>query len=217
MLAAILIGVVISLAIVVVIVLIGRDPIPIGDLTETAFGGFDRQRWRHRAPEAWQDFTPWVMDYQWAGGRLVTIFGTKNEVQTDDYSSPEFASQLAKREAYSINIVQEGWPFYCAYKEKWSQNQGNNLIVRGDNILVIGKHQFPKRIMWTGLLGNTLIYSLFAWVIMLSLSLTRQWNRLRSGRCPNCAYHLQDRIDEGCPECGWNRSVTSEAESEPAR
>ena len=215
MLAAILIGVFTSLAIVIVIALIGRDPIPLDYLEDAEYSAFELQRWRYRSPEAWHEFTPWVLDYHWAGGRFVSIFGVKNEVQTDDYSSPEYASQLARREGYTIDIEQEGWPFFCAYKEKWSQTQGRNQVDSGENILVIGTHRFPRRILWTGLIGNTLIYGSFAWIIMMSIVLARQWYRLRSGRCPNCAYRLQDRIAEGCPECGWNRPAASHAESEP--
>ena len=39
----------------------------------------------------------------------------------------------------------------------------------------------------------------------------------RLDRCPECAKQL-DSVDAAtCPECGWNRPVISEAESEPVR
>ena len=207
MFAVILIGVFTSLAIVVVIVLIGRDPIPIGNTEDASFAAFERQRWGHHSPDAWQEFVPWVQDYHWNGGRFVVILGVKNRVTSDDDpSSPEGAAKYARQETFVIYAEQFGWPFFCAYKERWSQTQGRNQVDSGENILVIGKHRIPRRILWTGLLGNMLIYGAFVWMIMMSLSLARRWNRLRSGRCPQCAYRLQDRIAEGCPECGWNRS-----------
>ncbi|MCH7602282.1 MAG: hypothetical protein IIB54_05915 [Planctomycetes bacterium] len=196
-----------SLAIVVVLVLIGRDLMILPeDLEEPALASFERQRWRHHSPDAWQDFTPGVLDYHWAGGRKVWIVGVKNRIKTEDLSSPEWASQWARQKAIVINIEQYGWPFLCAYKERWNQKQGSNIVVQGENVFVIGSLRLPSRIMGLGLIGNTLIYGAFAWVILMSIVLTRRWNRLRSGRCPNCAYFLQDRIADGCPECGWNRS-----------
>ena len=214
MLAAILIGVFVSLTIVVAIALIGRDPIPLDYLKEAEYAAFERLRWGHHSPEAWQDFTPWILDYHWAGGRFVSIFGVKNEVQTDDYSSPECASQLARREGYSIDIEQYGWPLLCAYKEKWSETLGRNVVSHDENIFVIGSHRLPGRILGLGLIGNTLIYGSFAWIILMSIVLACRWYRLRSGRCPNCAYRLGDQLDNGCPECGWNRLDPGATDSE---
>ena len=212
--AALLIGLFTSLAIAVVIALIGRDPIPLENLNDIAFDGFERQRWLHRSPDAWQDGLPIVADYHWAGGRLIWIMGVKNEVTAEDPSSPEWASQWARRKAFSIIIEQYGWPLLCAYKEKWSETQGRNQVDSGENLFVIGKHQLPRRILWFSLIGNTMIYGSITWIIMMSIVLIRRWNRLRSGRCPHCAYRLQDRIAGGCQECGWNRTEPGATDSE---
>lgn len=60
-----------------------------------------------------------------------------------------------------------------------------------------------------GLLGNSLVYGLvFACALglwrMAPFSLKRR-RRVAEGRCPACGYILGERLDEGCPECGWKR------------
>lgn len=57
---------------------------------------------------------------------------------------------------------------------------------------------------------NTALYTA-AWTLpyLLLLGLRRfRTRRRRRGQCPKCAYDLQHKFLDGCPECGWNRKAT---------
>ena len=42
----------------------------------------------------------------------------------------------------------------------------------------------------------------------------RRRRRLASGECPKCGYDLRGDLEDGCPECGWNRATSSKAVGE---
>lgn len=60
----------------------------------------------------------------------------------------------------------------------------------------------PYQPLWTGLVMNTLIYSL-AWVaLLLGPAMLRRWLRRRRGLCERCGYDLRNVAHARCPECG---------------
>jgi hypothetical protein len=67
----------------------------------------------------------------------------------------------------------------------------------------------PRRIYWTGLLVNTLLFATLIaagrFILLAPGRFVREVSRLRSGRCIACGYDLGYDFAKGCPECGWRR------------
>lgn len=66
----------------------------------------------------------------------------------------------------------------------------------------------PTRVIWRGLIGNTIFYGVIAWLIIALLGWCRRAIRSRRGQCEGCAYSLEG-LDAGvrCPECGGERKA----------
>ena len=62
---------------------------------------------------------------------------------------------------------------------------------------------------------NTLIYGAIWFGLLFSVGATRRAIRRTRGRCPRCGYNLRGEFDDGCPECGWNRTCSKPHESSP--
>lgn len=65
----------------------------------------------------------------------------------------------------------------------------------------------PLAPIWPGFLGNTMIYAGALWLLHWTVVMVRRLARLRTGRCPRCAYDLSGNFGCGCPECGWRRRI----------
>lgn len=62
---------------------------------------------------------------------------------------------------------------------------------------------FPTRILWRGLIGNTIFYGVIVWCVLTLVGWCRRAIRRRRGRCEWCAYSLRGLENaERCPECG---------------
>jgi hypothetical protein len=117
-------------------------------------------------------------------------------------------------------IDARGWPLRCLWSEYRLETDANLRVVavpRGA-ITIPGKTvrkgwwspypvTLPCRPVWRGLLGNTAVYAV-AWWGLIILPFNMRWiARRRRGRCPACGYDLKHLLDAGCPECGWNRTA----------
>jgi hypothetical protein len=59
--------------------------------------------------------------------------------------------------------------------------------------------------LWSGLLGNTLVFAAVFWLVVSTMSFIRQRLRRRAGLCERCCYPNRG-IPSGapCPECGYS-------------
>lgn len=68
--------------------------------------------------------------------------------------------------------------------------------------------RLPLIPLFPGFIYNTLIYGL-AFLICWDFSLEFCSHRRKCrGHCPKCNYDLLGKLDNGCSECGWNRTET---------
>ena len=80
--------------------------------------------------------------------------------------------------------------------------------------------QYPTRIIWRGLIANTLFYALIVWLLLALLAASRRALRRKRNKCEWCAYSLAG-LDSAtrCPECGCavRRPAPSPLEGEGGR
>lgn len=103
--------------------------------------------------------------------------------------------------------IAAGWPFLCVWgRTDHNVNHDPQAKHTGLSHVTIdqttqAKQAFPWIPLWFGLAGNMVLYGgvlLIMWFALVWLH--RRWRRWR-GRCPNCAYPMQDGVAV-CPECG---------------
>lgn len=70
----------------------------------------------------------------------------------------------------------------------------------------------PRRVIWTGMAANTMVYGSAAWALVFGPWRVRRVIRGQRGRCLRCGYDLRDLPEAGCPECGEGRAVSSSDE-----
>lgn len=109
-----------------------------------------------------------------------------------------------------------GWPLRCFASESWQRrtNSGTPTSPRyawqeqlRHNILLAttprGRIFLPLRAIWTGLIGDTLIFGAAAWIAMATFAGVRSSMRRRRGACSQCGYDLRATpAGSACPECG---------------
>ncbi|XVJ60842.1 MAG: hypothetical protein HEQ23_16200 [Tepidisphaera sp.] len=97
-------------------------------------------------------------------------------------------------------FFRQGWPLHA-----FSASTTGTDPIRGG--VLIGDPLNPGVLaltpMWTGLVGNTLLFGSASWVAARVPAALRRYLRRRSGRCENCGY-ARDGLSAGspCPECG---------------
>ena len=62
--------------------------------------------------------------------------------------------------------------------------------------------RFPKRILWPGVIINTVFYALLLRLLFSAPGRFRRMNRHKRGLCVKCGYDLSGTDHEACPECG---------------
>jgi hypothetical protein len=120
-----------------------------------------------------------------------------------------------------------GWPMRsmrCWYSQNPNATGRWRSYIAHDAIELGVRHPYeqnrflalPLRPIWPGFIAGTLIWGVASLpLVLLSLAAIRfvitarsRWRR-RRGRCPFCNYQLQNALEEGCPECGWNRTAST--------
>jgi hypothetical protein len=112
---------------------------------------------------------------------------------------------LEKR-PYGVYFIASGWPCRSAYAAEVHPQPG---VVQHRHAISIGDVWLPCRIIWSGMVANSLIYASVLgcctlagkglWRIAISKA------RRAKGRCPSCGYE-QVGVQTVCPECGRVRS-----------
>tara|TARA_R110002073_G_scaffold118918_5_gene259289 strand:- start:232043 stop:232852 length:810 start_codon:yes stop_codon:yes gene_type:complete len=69
-----------------------------------------------------------------------------------------------------------------------------------------GSIAFPYQPIWTGLIINTLFWSIIIATLLSIKRAFRHARRMRKGQCPLCSYDLEYVSVNGCPECGWRKN-----------
>ena len=115
-----------------------------------------------------------------------------------------------------------GWPLlclWCTLDETAITGGTNGPPVRGglplsrpSNLARLSSFRaLPLMPIWRGLAADTAIHA-GAWLVAIPVFIRiRAVIRGHRGLCPACAYDLQHRHTDGCPECGWNRRPSAAA------
>lgn len=102
-----------------------------------------------------------------------------------------------------------GWPFlafWCSVDlvspaRVATSGVRGGFELPGGGSWVLAVRAVPLRPIWTGLVLNTLFYSVCWLVVVWAVGSLRRVRRLTSGKCVACGYDLRG-IKGGCPECG---------------
>ncbi len=106
-----------------------------------------------------------------------------------------------------------GWPL-LSHTARWQARGGvvsseRSVEFPGDFVHRLPErwqwYQFPIGIIWTGVIGNSLVYAVLVWAPVRLAARGRELSRYRRGVCPRCRYDLRRDYSRGCPECGWGR------------
>ncbi len=59
----------------------------------------------------------------------------------------------------------------------------------------------PTTPLWPGMIGNTALYAVVGWSLVVGLPAAKRGRRRRPGLCQSCGYDLVG-LNGPCPECG---------------
>jgi hypothetical protein len=172
--------------------------------------------WRRRRSVSWPeqpDQASW--DELTFGRSCRTLLAVTGDVDPTGLSDEEWVRRARSLSFYNVEIVETGWPAHSLAIDYWHEAHHSTPITipirRYTGGLQLGRVLLPKRVLWRGVILDTLFYSVLIGLLLIGASQGRARLRRARGRCPNCAYDLRGRLDEGCPECGWNRSAADGA------
>lgn len=87
------------------------------------------------------------------------------------------------------------------FPDAWPEPTSVGLWKLGE----LGERVICYQPRWLGLSVNTTFWGAL-WLGALAVPAAMRGSRRRAkGLCPACAYDLKGELNNGCPECGWNR------------
>ena len=117
-------------------------------------------------------------------------------------------------------LVRTGWPLRCLERERHYSFDPNYVSKLHEVATLIlphklgpiywGGRQLPLRVLWLGMILNTLCYAFISGLFIVALQKLRQRIRLDRKCCPQCNYNLCKSITATgavCPECSQKVSV----------
>ena len=96
--------------------------------------------------------------------------------------------------------IQSDWAYGWPCVSMWHQFQGETGLWPNSDSAYLWNMHLPLRIVWPGFFGNTIIYAMAIWGLLLVLRACRAFRRMRAGLCPRCAYPAGPA--PVCSECG---------------
>ncbi|HEX2837223.1 MAG TPA: hypothetical protein VHN77_03745 [Phycisphaerales bacterium] len=107
--------------------------------------------------------------------------------------------------ATTVYCFATGFPMRCFqgadFPDAWPEPASVGLWKLGE----LGERVICYQPRWLGLSVNTAFWGAM-WLGVLAVPAAMRGSRRRAkGLCPVCAYDLKGELNNGCPECGWNR------------
>ena len=111
---------------------------------------------------------------------------------------------------YARIVFAFGWPMRSLSYEYSSEDPAEIGIIAvpaglrdslSDAGVSISEH-LPAKLIWTGLLANSVLFALPLLVPFVFVQATIRGSRRLRNRCPACGYSLAGLDTERCPECG---------------
>lgn len=171
-----------------------------------------------RTPAQFLDDTESRLVLDLPGGRARTITRLRPSWGTLASHGPYPATGFGSDTAF-------GFPFPAMWFQVVGTVQGNTVVndTLHGGLLVRGSpssraHDFralPLRIVRSGLIADSIVWGLSLAAIRHLVRSRRERARTLRGLCPRCAYDLEARFEDGCPECGWQREAPPRAEQAP--
>jgi|GEM_PF-4276421 len=170
------------------------------------------------------DRTVYIFTVRRVGYRLMAVTGPMPSPVADELDKirsqeipivagdprPYWLRWAEKNDPQTTRGVAAGWPFLCVWG-RTDNNVNHKPQARhtGLSYVVVNKAQrttraFPWLPLIPGLAANVLFYAITLLVLWSMFVWMHRGARRRRGRCPNCAYPMQDRVEK-CPECGMPR------------
>lgn len=168
----------------------------------------------------WREHTPpdWARTPGFATNLPITAGYTRESYVDAIYNNSR--SHERRRELVRLTA---GWPWPAL--EGWSLSYFDaDLAARTEErfgLMPLDLSRFierantdevPLRPLWPGFLINTLLAAACWFVLLFGYPTVRETIRAirrRRGCCPACGYNLQNKFDDGCPECGWGRGAAT--------
>lgn len=124
--------------------------------------------------------------------------------------SPEFISDDVVSEVRSAEA--RGWPMLALWRDAGGKlsrrpiEPSGGIILPLENRAIDYERALPLYLLWPGILVDSVFYATLWFAVLAVPVATRRAIRRTRGRCPRCGYNLRGEFDDGCPECGWNRT-----------
>jgi len=206
----ILLGFAASLIVAVSIWLSAGGPPPPDTLddseTISTVSAADVAIWRRRRSAGWPEQPDQAYWDEFSFGRSCrTLLAITGEFDRTGLTDDEWDRQARSRSFYHVDVVETGWPAHFLAIEFWWEAHYHTPFTEYTGGLQLGRVLLPKRVLWRGLILDTLFYAVLIGLLLVGASQGRARLRKARDRCPKCAYDLRGDLDTGCPECGWNR------------
>jgi len=181
-------------------------PDPLDDSeTISTVSATDLAIWRRCRSVGWPARPDWAWDEFGFGRCCRTLHTTTAEPGIAGLTDEEWDRRMRQRSDFTVDVAEAGWPLRCLALEFWWEFHYPTPFTEQTSGLWLGRVLLPNRLLWRGVMLDTLFYSVLIGLLLVGAFEGRARLRRARGRCPKCAYDLRGRLDEGCPECGWRR------------
>lgn len=175
----------------------------------------DSPLWPVEVPPQWEGFGP-ADDTDSVSGYLVErvmAYSGENAVVAKN-KTVMIKGVNASDDIYVAERLSVGFPFKSLYSWRFKANGQEKLTAHATlrGVSVVGvvptsaslfERDIPIRVAWSGLAINVLLVAIVIVIVVMAIGMLRRAIRIRSQRCPVCAYSTRDLQSSMCPECGF--------------